>query len=1595
MITRNRRLEMVGVVDVFTRKMPPPTFPTFFDGAESTQPPASPIQTGNSATAHEVHSTQIPAEHSHPTAFAIPSSFALRHSSFARLVVTLISLITSFCYSENQPSRKELWVPSEHLNEVLKGHPNAVLLSPEQYDALIRDAGKVKPPEDPKNKPPIALAIESLHLSGKLDPLAETIRLTGTLNVFSTSADWAQLDLPWHLPLLSAKATGQTLVSLSPDSGIQLSEAPIFTAPRTLHLHVKGLGRHSLTFETQLHLKHDHSSGWHELYLCGSGLTGYLDLDLPANLQLLNSSPFQTLADQKVRLPLVKNTLFNLRGKRAGSSHTLSIPVCAVARWTRSGLSAPTDPPSFADSSTLKTKLSETEVLTEQQLSLYPSAQQAIERSLTLKLSPKTDTTSVLGNEVLRWHQEADQLHLTLAANAAASQLTLHLRSGLEAKAGDILIPHAFLPNPCKANIQLTHSEGLELLAASGQELTFNPRLQVKELTAPLDQLPVLQTRPVKARLEVDADTLLTLDKDSLNVARTLNLRTDRTLHELRLTLPEGEEFIRIESTAMSFEWKRIDRTLELRFPEGVTPQTAKHVDLHTRQKLLKAWSAPRISEQVSITSLSIPAATKIAGYSALTFNDAWRVALKDTTGLEDRDAKLAPVKGRMAWFGLRDWKLSFEVERAEPVFSAEITAYALPRARTVEIEGQLTLDITGAPLRSFQLKLPVTEAKLLRLTSTLISEQQLDEATGLWTYTLRQESTGRQPLRFRLSLPAQVATGAEQTLQAKLPAMQLPAARRFAGTWVIEANTDTQVSFETQSLQPLDVLRAPPIQDYQPRHRLIAAYTYSSGQPSLKLTARRHAHAELAAMVVNKLILTSVLSPDGGRRHEAIFLLHHTGEQFLPVRLPEAATLLALAVEHVGAKPVRGENGLIAIPLPANTEGSQSARVALIYEEQKEAWSSAGKEQLQPPNLLDTIPVLETEWAVHAPDGRHYEVSGEYSELLTSAVTPSLWSAFPFLKPEVEYLPGGKRSETQSYRDLARERMKIEAEAAITANQVKEEMERFILPRLQFAGATLQEAMEFLLLKWNEADGFSPVRRRHLTFKLPISKGAPISLDLKDVPFLEALRYITELAGAKFGLSGDSIILYDGDSGVAPMITQIFKITSAAMARLDPPSMPVQPSLGPDDPFASASPTPAPPEQGPEVWSDAWCKKSLLNQGIPFPTGSEIHFDHDHGELIVTNTQANMDMTEAFWESLVGSDQAMLLSSSSAEFLPPGKDPASYLLDKMNAIIFPQVQFNNATIEEALEYLRVQNRDLDLQETDPARRGVSFILKSGDAPSLANISLNLKDVSLGDALRYVTELAGMKYKVEPFTVLITPVTETATEQFTRIYQVPPDFESSGFAPPGDAAAAGADPFAAASKGSAGLIARQSSLDTFKSQGIPFPEGASAVFNRQTNQLIVKNTGPNLDLVEAFVTSVRGLAKNDSFDMKTKTGLISLDLDLPTAGQVLHFSGHHGPESMMLRYVSWERQLGFAMLAIMAGIGVFIRWGRRRPWRKTLLVAALFTFGAPLILSGPALALANSGLFGWLTALGGWVVWCAVEKISQFMNIPTHEEVPA
>jgi len=247
----------------------------------------------------------------------------------------------------------------------------------------------------------------------------------------------------------------------------------------------------------------------------------------------------------------------------------------------------------------------------------------------------------------------------------------------------------------------------------------------------------------------------------------------------------------------------------------------------------------------------------------------------------------------------------------------------------------------------------------------------------------------------------------------------------------------------------------------------------------------------------------------------------------------------------------------------------------------------------------------------------------------------------------------------------------------------------------------------------------------------------------------------------------------------------------------------------------------------------------------------------------------------------------------------------------KLNRIIIPNTGKNldDVTIRDAVEYLKQQSRMLDTTATDPKeKKGVNIVLKlaspSGTtapgapavpgappvaaAPAVAGapaapdagvigsgatadtkVILSLKNVPLIEALRYLTEQAGLKFKVEPYAVSIVPVTENTDELLTKEFNVPP-----GFIPLESSATAGAAAAPTAGTATAGITTARLSNRTdakkyLESLDVGFPQGASAQYSPGGTKLTIRNTQDNLDLISMIVdAAAEGMPKQVEIEAK-------------------------------------------------------------------------------------------------------------------------------
>ena len=233
----------------------------------------------------------------------------------------------------------------------------------------------------------------------------------------------------------------------------------------------------------------------------------------------------------------------------------------------------------------------------------------------------------------------------------------------------------------------------------------------------------------------------------------------------------------------------------------------------------------------------------------------------------------------------------------------------------------------------------------------------------------------------------------------------------------------------------------------------------------------------------------------------------------------------------------------------------------------------------------------------------------------------------------------------------------------------------------------------------------------------------------------------------------------------------------------------------------------------------------------------------------------------------------------------------------KLERIIIPKLEFKEATIREAVDYLKKKSVELD---PDDPKVGVNIVLRleggsnvvvpdaagappasaipgldAAPAPAVAaapaalgnpadaRITVSLSNIPMIEALKYVTGLANLKFKVEPFAVSVVPQSMNTEVVITKEWKVRPDLiprsatageGGGGLAAPAFGAAKGAGA-GDVTKGSSGIADRESAKNWLISNGVQFNGQASAIYIVSSSRLIVRNTQDQLDLIDTIINS--------------------------------------------------------------------------------------------------------------------------------------------
>lgn len=145
-------------------------------------------------------------------------------------------------------------------------------------------------------------------------------------------------------------------------------------------------------------------------------------------------------------------------------------------------------------------------------------------------------------------------------------------------------------------------------------------------------------------------------------------------------------------------------------------------------------------------------------------------------------------------------------------------------------------------------------------------------------------------------------------------------------------------------------------------------------------------------------------------------------------------------------------------------------------------------------------------------------------------------------------------------------------------------------------------------------------------------------------------------------------------------------------------------------------------------------------------------------GDAMITLSLSNVPITEVirYVAALAGSE---VVADEFSYVIQPAGNPAAEAaakpaaMKKAEAIVLPKIEFQEATLSEAVIFLGEKAKELDAD-----KQGVNLILEPAAGGLEPTLTLSLANVPLSEALRYVAQLAGCEIFADDNAITLRPM---------------------------------------------------------------------------------------------------------------------------------------------------------------------------------------------------------------------------------------------
>ncbi len=887
---------------------------------------------------------------------------------------------------------REIFVPYGEFRALTEGSPDGVVMSLQEYRALVvRAAANVKDPIAPV-LPPLDAAVADVRYEGAI--LGNAVRVRGACTVVVAAEGWVRCDFGAGVPNLGAivvdDAPGWLVVEGEvPVPGVQGKNVP------HAFLFLRGKGAHRVDFVFTLPLREEEDRSILEGTLIPAP-SAKLELTVPGTVEAsalpanLTSTPKGETT--QLELALGNATSFRLQWRRTkalGERETL------LAAWHGIGYVPRGESPVFTWNATVQIARRKTDklVLTEppgaRVLTLTSKFVHSWTRTpagLELLLNEPMlgmvsfEAAGVVENPGERYTFGVPAL---TGAFADAGYLALYAPAGAELEVQSAEAAREVAPGDL----------GVPPVCVTGERVVAGTSVAAVYAFTSRDARVTALVKRTAVEFETHATLLALVSEASARLEGVLRVTVrDGRVYGLRFDVPAPWKLTflgeRIAQNAPPYEVAytvREDKDVahvDVRLGRAVARGTS--LDLQVR--LEHATFAENAAWPRRDLALALPVCAGAArnrcdlGLAIPTSMDAVMAALPEWRTLETAEIEarglgetakgqnlelIAALTSRAAAPAL-----TFTLVRRAVRGEYQAVTHLLALERALRVRTDIRLTAVDRPIERMEIRLPAIAGP-----STVILGEGIKEVeTVTGGRSIRFGTPWLGTRQFRVEFEAPLSPDAEFT--APIVTVEAPKDDGFFGSerfLVLQSQGPVEIGTpKGASLSPADVDDVPEFAEAWRVGRVLSAYRFKArGEAGLLRTAV-HGRAPVLQRLVRQMLLTTIIGREGVTRTQAELTLAYSRDQDFKVELPTDARILSATVD---GEPVRtlitklagtqGKN-IVAIPLPPQSY----ATVVLTYERLTGDGAALGRRgtwREEAPRFPD-MPVGETVWSFNYP---------------------------------------------------------------------------------------------------------------------------------------------------------------------------------------------------------------------------------------------------------------------------------------------------------------------------------------------------------------------------------------------------------------------------------------------------------------------------------------------------------------------------------------------------------------------------------------------------------------------------------------------------